>query len=579
MISKLLSLFADRQFILYALIGLSGALLDLILYLLIVYTTPIAPAVASLISVSVAIICNFFLNVRFNFKTRDHIPFRLANFYLIGISGAIISGIIIYTLFNIFGVDATVSKLLTIVPVVLVQYILNRKYSFKKIGQAPLNRQRIATGLRSHTLIIAITAMFIVSSLALIKLMPTSGGMSGPDEQVHFKYNVQFMLNNHRLPTSGVDDIPLYEKCRDNSFGLVSCTYSYQAYPPINYIWGAVVAGLSHDIFGIAHDKGVRLASLFWGVIFILFTYLAVRRIVKNNTMSALITAIVSLIPQVIFVVSYINQDAHSLAFSAIALYSLIRLLQDKNIASIIIFGISVGGLLPQAKYNYFILFFTIAGVFVWAMIKKIIDWKLLSKIAASTVGFFALLAFPWFLRNYILYKDFFGQSYVLQEMAKYHAPGTAHPLISRSTFSTYVVDLRFFETLFKSFIASFGYMRMYFIDPIYENIRMLFFASIALGGYFVAKQARRYRTNSILIVVGFILTFILTVGLVYFNSIHYDYQAQGRYVFPILVPFAIGLALLTTIDKRFKYVIYLLLFTVTYTFISGISLFIRSYV
>lgn len=569
----------DKQFLLYGVIGASGALLDFLLYLLLIHATPLAPAIATFLSVSVAIVSNFFLNSRFNFKTKDHKLFRLANFYAIGIFGAVLSGLIIYSLFNVFGIDPTLSKLLTIIPVVLLQYFLNRKYSFKKLGNAPLSNLNAKSFFRSHWLILTLVGVFAISSLALVKLMPTTGSMSGPDEQVHYQYNVKFILDNHRLPVSGIDDKPLYERCRDNAFGLVACTYSYQVFPPINYIWGAVVSGLAHDMFGFAFDKGVRLAALLWGVIFVIFTYLAVRRITGNNSLSALITAIVGLIPQVIFISSYINQDAHSLAFSAIALYSLVRLLQDKNIVSIIIFGFSVGGLLPQAKYNYFVLFFTIGVVMIWALIKGILKKRQFIEATLSTFGFFFIIAFPWYLRNYILYKDFLGQSFVLAEMSKYHSPGIAHPLLSRNTFSTYVVDLRFFETLFKSFIASFGYMKMYFIDPIYENIRLLFFASVAGGGYIIVNQAKKERLKSILIVLAFVFTFVLTVGLVYYNSIHYDYQAQGRYVYPVLVPFAISIALLYALDKRFRFVIYLLLFAVMYAFISGVSLFIRSYV
>jgi len=131
MINKLIALLTNRKFIMYAIIGLSGALLDFLAYLALHFLMGVQPAVASFISVSLGIINNFLLNSRHNFKVNDRMWFRFFNFYSIGLGGALLSSLLIFFLYNLLGVDATIAKLLTIPPVVLSQYFLNVKFSFR----------------------------------------------------------------------------------------------------------------------------------------------------------------------------------------------------------------------------------------------------------------------------------------------------------------------------------------------------------------------------------------------------------------------------------------------------------------
>lgn len=123
-----------RQLLLYGIIGLMGATLDFIIYALIVNITPIPPAPASFLSVSIGICNNFILNARHNFKITGKMLHRFISFYAIGVGGAILSSLIIFVLYNGFGVNDLVAKAVTIPPVVLLQFILNKKVSFSDKG-------------------------------------------------------------------------------------------------------------------------------------------------------------------------------------------------------------------------------------------------------------------------------------------------------------------------------------------------------------------------------------------------------------------------------------------------------------
>lgn len=115
----------------YGVIGLMGAALDLIVFALLVHSTSINPAIASFISVSCGIINNFLLNAFFNFKKRDNLLYRFVTFYGVGLIGAILSSLMIWLLIYYLRMSPISAKLLTIFPVVLAQYLINKNVSFR----------------------------------------------------------------------------------------------------------------------------------------------------------------------------------------------------------------------------------------------------------------------------------------------------------------------------------------------------------------------------------------------------------------------------------------------------------------
>lgn len=130
-ISKYLRPFLDMTFIKYAVIGVSGVVIDFILYTILV-NLGLSPVIASVLSVSAGIVNNFFLNAYFNFRKTSSLGRRFISFYLIGFTGVIMSVLFIYVLHNIFGFDPIVAKLVSVLPIIIFQFLFNKSISFSE---------------------------------------------------------------------------------------------------------------------------------------------------------------------------------------------------------------------------------------------------------------------------------------------------------------------------------------------------------------------------------------------------------------------------------------------------------------
>ena len=127
-------LLQQRQFLLYCLIGLSGVALDLGVYLLLVKTKAINLdyQVANAVGYASGTLLSFVLNARFNFRVADKIALRLAIFFSVALLGWLLSAALLQLLVGHYGLGKVISKLTTILVVLLLQYNLNRLFSFRK---------------------------------------------------------------------------------------------------------------------------------------------------------------------------------------------------------------------------------------------------------------------------------------------------------------------------------------------------------------------------------------------------------------------------------------------------------------
>jgi putative flippase GtrA len=121
-----------KSFILYSLIGSTGASLDFLLFLLFTNVFDWNIFVANIISVSLGVIDSFVLNVLFNFKVRDKLFLRFISFYSVGMVGLGLSSLILKIFVSDLGFERTIVKFLSIIVVVIVQYSLNKLISFRE---------------------------------------------------------------------------------------------------------------------------------------------------------------------------------------------------------------------------------------------------------------------------------------------------------------------------------------------------------------------------------------------------------------------------------------------------------------
>ncbi|MGR6965930.1 GtrA family protein [Geodermatophilus sp. URMC 61] len=120
-----------RSFVLYQLIGASGALLDLLLFLALYNAAGVHEQVAAAISTSVGIANNFLLNSYLNFRKRDGMLRRFVRFYTVGLLGLALVAVLLLVFHSWLGVDANIVKVVSMPIVAVLQFLVNKRWSFK----------------------------------------------------------------------------------------------------------------------------------------------------------------------------------------------------------------------------------------------------------------------------------------------------------------------------------------------------------------------------------------------------------------------------------------------------------------
>lgn len=121
-----------RQLVLYGFIGACCATLDFVSFSFFRHIgTPLL--LSNIASVHIGIGVSFLLNAFFNFKKTDYFLRRSLTFLGVGYFGLAISSGLLYFGVSVLGYPESVIKLATIIVVAAVQFILNKKISFKEM--------------------------------------------------------------------------------------------------------------------------------------------------------------------------------------------------------------------------------------------------------------------------------------------------------------------------------------------------------------------------------------------------------------------------------------------------------------
>lgn len=120
-----------RDLILYGIIGCCASGFDFAIYSILVRYLCVHYIYANSISVLAGISTSFILNRKYNFKVKDHTIRRFSIFLSVGLLGLLLSNIILYICISLIGINELLSKFLSIVLVVFLQFILNKFITFK----------------------------------------------------------------------------------------------------------------------------------------------------------------------------------------------------------------------------------------------------------------------------------------------------------------------------------------------------------------------------------------------------------------------------------------------------------------
>lgn len=124
-----------RNLILYGIIGCCSSGLDFLLYTLFVSVFGWHYIVSNSLSVIAGITTSFTLNRNYNFKVKDKTKQRFSIFLTVGLCGMVASNLILWCCIDKMEMNKIVSKLLSIVLVVLFQFLINKYITFKPTKQ------------------------------------------------------------------------------------------------------------------------------------------------------------------------------------------------------------------------------------------------------------------------------------------------------------------------------------------------------------------------------------------------------------------------------------------------------------
>jgi putative flippase GtrA len=121
-----------RNLILYGIIGSFSAGVDFMIFYSLTKGLNIYYLYANVVSVTAGITISFLLNKKFNFKVEDKVVKRFLIFFAVGFSGLLLSLALLYVFIDVLALGKLISKLLSIILVVLLQFFANKFITFNK---------------------------------------------------------------------------------------------------------------------------------------------------------------------------------------------------------------------------------------------------------------------------------------------------------------------------------------------------------------------------------------------------------------------------------------------------------------
>ena len=371
--------------------------------------------------------------------------------------------------------------------------------------------------------------------LAVLLLIAAASGLlwlysvpfhKGPDEAAHFQI-VRFIRAYGRLPVFAPNELWLFR----TPSGYVE---TYAAFPPLAYIVAAAVGWLTDD----RSMWAARYVSLGSYLGTVALTFWTARRLFPSTRPVAICSAIiVTFLPQFAFTSGYVNNDALPTLIAAAMLALLVCASQGgARPGTLFGAGLMIGALLIT-KYTFYGAAAIGAGVAVLLAARGMSRWRSLSALAAGVI----LMSGWWFVRNVQLYGEVIPSHVIANAKAAAGGNSLFIPIDHGLNLLTMSTETSFWELTLKSFVGVFGFMAVYLDAPYYWTALVL----ALLGGIGLALRARRGGITRSQVLIGLTGAAILgvTLLLTMVVSLYGEYSPQGRYLFPALIPIALGIA------------------------------------
>ena len=369
---------------------------------------------------------------------------------------------------------------------------------------------------------------------------------AAPDESMRYQIS-DFIFHKGILPLGGDPAI------RNPTWGI-----SYGFTPILPQIIGAVFMKITSlftkDDFALL--LSVRLVSVLCntGTVFMCFK---IAKKLFSGLYRWIFVVSVALLPQFIFIGSYVNNDALAIFATSVIVYSWITGLQTHWSRSSCI-SLSLGlSLCALAYYNAFgfilcsILLYTADRLITYRSSGSLLRRQEFRRDTLRQVGLIISLVFLlagwWYIRNAIIYNgDFLGlrtSNHYAQLYAqdKYKPANIYCGYTQHWTLFDMLIKQRWLQTSFKSMIGIFGYMQLdmksalYYIYLLLWGISTVGVFSWILNGLFV--RTAKLDKSKLLLPAVMLAAIPIPIILSIYYSYYSDFEPQGRYLLPMLIP------------------------------------------
>ncbi len=362
-----------------------------------------------------------------------------------------------------------------------------------------------------------------------------------PDEPAHYNY-IREVAEHGRLPVLRLGDYDqtYLETIKARRFppDLSIDPIRYESYqPPFYYLLAAPLYRLTGGAL-----LPLRLFSVALGGLLLLLTDAVARAAFPKRPDLALgATAFVAFLPQHVAMMAGVNNDALAEVLIAAMLLLLVKHLQPdgktREGKELVALGILLGlGLLTKGSAYVLLPLSAIAIFWRWWRVRRGAWRDLVGKAAAVFIPALAL-GLPLWLRNMALYGlgDFLGKRW--HDVVVVNQPRTAEWLAEMGLPALLRAGL---ATTFRSFWGQFGWMGVLMDERIYLALAVL--SLIAVCGLVLALPCALRNRDHAPSVALFALLFVFSLSLYIWYNLTFV-QHQGRYLFPALVPVALGFA------------------------------------
>lgn len=288
-----------------------------------------------------------------------------------------------------------------------------------------------------------------------------------------------------------------------------------------------------------------------------------------NSPSKWIMIVLVAFIPQFSFISSYVNNDSLAVLGAAIIFYAWIYVINNKwtySIATLLAVGMAICALSYYNSYGWILVSIIFSIITYFKQNPRI--YRGFFKLAGFVSAFTLILISYFFVRHFVLYGDILGMSTGQKYGELYAQPGMKpSERFSLSEQGVGITNMLFSTTYswvnftVKSFFAVFGYMEYYAPNDIYNFYSIVFglgmFSFVALFVYKIIKR-QRIPFYTVLLYISIAAVAVITVFLSIYNSYFNDFQPQGRYCYPALIPAVLvvsrGLDYLISLLKKETY-------------------------